>query len=189
MASPARSVVRFFLPSPALTHVTPKDGYKQQLVHRRTTRRRTTNISTMKMSARPDATLAPHQHPPPSSSIMRPRRFVRASNPCLCLHPIPAHISAFAYYPSIVPRSLAHPPYSVSSGSRQVPLLHQLVCMARLRGICSAGWGGVGKQWACNTAVNSGVHEYRRWQSMQVSTSGASDNGMRGGRVTNYETR
>ncbi|KAF8886138.1 hypothetical protein BD779DRAFT_1531139, partial [Infundibulicybe gibba] len=133
------------------------DGYKQQLVHRRTTRRRTTNISTRK-NGEPDATLAPHQHPPPSSSIMRPCRFVRASNPYLCLHPTPAHISAFAYYLSIVPRSLAHPPYSVSSSSRQVPLLHQLVCMACLQGICSAGWGGVGEY---------GVHEYRQRQSMR----------------------
>ncbi|KAF8890058.1 hypothetical protein BD779DRAFT_1518182, partial [Infundibulicybe gibba] len=126
-------------------------------------------------SARPDATLAtaPHQHPPPSSSIMRPRHFVRVQSlPLPTSHPRP-HLRRILRFCSlsITCASLActpPPPHSVSSGSQQVPLLHQLVCMARLRGICSAGWGGVSEQWACNTAVNSGVREYRQRQSMRV---------------------
>ncbi|KAF8868778.1 hypothetical protein BD779DRAFT_1591840, partial [Infundibulicybe gibba] len=46
-------------------------------------------------------------HPRPPSCA---HAILFASNPCPCLHPTPAHISAFAHYPSLVPRSLACPP-------------------------------------------------------------------------------
>ncbi|KAF8882408.1 hypothetical protein BD779DRAFT_1543033 [Infundibulicybe gibba] len=174
ITSPTHSVVRFFLPSPTLTHVTPKDDYKRQLVHRRTTRRRRTNISATKNVCEARRNTCYRSSPTPTTLVLHHAPTPFCSRPIPALAYIPPPPTSPADSPLLLTihhlclARLHAPPHSVSSGSQQVPLLHQLVCMARLRGICSAGWGGVGEQWACNTAVNSGVREYRQRQSMRV---------------------